>query len=81
MKTVTTPPIVNFGGDAPLKDICSQLNKEFNEHNGWTDHCSELMRDNPHSLLIYDRQEYSMGNAYGSSSYKLLLNLSPSQVD
>ena len=75
---VSTPSGVLSSGNCPtLQDVGTRLNEELSNGDGWTEKCTEILRESLNALFIYDRWEWSLIRAYGDQ-FKILLN--PLQV-
>ena len=72
---VTTPAVFPTRDNRKtLNELGATLTSEINTFGCWSNVCTSLMKENPKLLFMYDRFELSLGNAYGHSGYKVLLN-------
>jgi hypothetical protein len=73
---VPTPHALPFNDQdkRTISDIGSDLSEQLKNSHCWNEECTELILKNPKMLFLYDRFEFSRGNAYGTSSYKIALN-------
>ena len=72
---VVTPSGLTFQNEKrTLHELGSILTSEMNTYGCWTPECTSLLTENPKWLFLYDRFQFALGNAYGQSGYKILLN-------
>ena len=73
LTTVRTPLQIQKESES-LLNAGLFISSELHKHGSWTKSCTEKMVNNPLHLFLFDRMEYFLGKALGSSDYKIALN-------